>query len=175
MDEHSTVRWCGLYRCRVNFSQGRPPILHPAQKKEQLWFCGVSRFWWGSRYLFSLIRLQNFSISSFILNLYKSFTRQWRTITILKRNAFLLLNYVVLLCKTIYGECISSFSTVNILLCVEQGFGGPPSLSFHTLLHCRCSDLVIAAISCWCKLIKSCCWYVLNPTVSSLSLQKKFN
>ena len=102
---------------------------------------------WGSRWLCSLISLQDYSISSFLLNFYNYFTKQWRIITIWEKR-ILFLNFVVsLLCNQFDGEYIYSFSSVNLQLVCEWGTGGPPLLSSHILLLAGVAIWVIAAIA----------------------------
>ena len=149
------------------------PVQH--KRRGQFWFCWVSRFWWGSRWLCSLISLQDCSVSSFLLNLYKYFTKQWRMITILGRT-HLLLNYVVsLLCNQFDGEYIQSLSSVIFRLCVWMRQWRAPIVEFTHSFTCRCSDLVDCNDFIWCRLFKSCHWYVLIPVVSSLLLQNEFS
>ena len=61
---------------------------HSAQQKgssDFVEFHGSDR---GSRWLCSLISFQDYSISCFLLNLYKYFTKQWRTSSWFGRNTY---------------------------------------------------------------------------------------
>ena len=102
---------------------------------------------WGSRWLCSLISLQDYSISSFLLNLYKYFTKQWRIITIWEKRILFLNCVVSLLCNQFDGEYIQSLSSVIFYCVCGRSSGGPPLLSLHILLLAGVAIWLIAVIS----------------------------
>ena len=115
---------------------------------------------WGSRWLCSLISLQDYSISSFLLNLYKYFTKQWRIITIWEKRILFLNCVVSLLCNQFDGEYIQSLSSVILQLCVWTRHWRASIVEFaHSFIAGEC-DLDYCSDLIWCKRFKLCQWYV---------------
>ena len=109
---------------------------HSAQLKGISDFVEFHESEWGSRWLCSLISLQYYSISSFLLNLYKYFTKQWRIITILGRTQIaseLRGFYCVIDLWWIHSE----FSYVILQLCVWTRLWRAPIVEFTHSFTCR--------------------------------------
>ena len=119
---------------------------HSAQKKGSSDFVEFHESDRGSRCLCSLISFQDYSISSFLSNLYKYFTKQWRNHHDLGET------YIVSELRGFY--CVIDLWWIHLefkfcnssTVCVERGIGGPPLLSLHTLTLPVNAIWIIAAI-----------------------------
>ena len=108
---------------------------HSAQLKGRSDFVEFHESEWGSRWLCSLIIFQDYSISSFLSNLYQYFTKQWRNHHDFWKNAYCFWTAWFLLCHRFMVNT-SEFSSVILQLCVWTRLWRAPIVEFTHSFTC---------------------------------------